>query len=467
MEYPKKAEGIPNNCRELFPPPDTMIVAFVLAFLIFINAFFVAAEFSSVSARRTRIYQLAAEGNRWALLLEPVLTDSHKLDTYVATCQVGITASSLVLGFYGQSQLAGYLSPMFVRFGGLQDAAAESVAATVVLLVLTTLQVLLGELVPKSIGVRFPERLALVTIAPMRWAEVLLSPFTWLLNGTGRLLLRMLKVSPLAEHGHVHEPGEIELLVAESAEGGQIDAKEKAMLRNVFRLSGLVARQVMIPRPRIEAAPADISPWALLEQLADSPFTRIPIYRDTIDHIVGFIHMKDLFRVCFASKDQVEDLDLFLREVLFVPETMPAEELWTALKVGHHYMAIVFDEYGGTAGIVTQEDLIEEIFGELQDEFDQEGPLIAYGDDEDVVLRGDVLVSDVNEYLLLNLPLDQADTIGGLVTSQLGRPAKPGDQVQIGAHLVRVRQVDDLAVTQVSLTLPDDIEPMLDGEHAQ
>jgi CBS domain containing-hemolysin-like protein len=158
---------------------------------------------------------------------------------------------------------------------------------------------------------------------------------------------------------------------------------------------------------------------------------------------------------------------MFLREVMFVPETMPVEELWTSMKAGHHYMAIVFDEYGGTAGIVTQEDLIEEIFGEVQDEFDQEGPLIAYGDDEDVVLRGDVLVSDVNEYLLLNLPLNQADTIGGLVTSHLGRPASPGDRVQIGAHLLRVQEVDDLAVTQVSLTLPDDIEPMLDGERAQ
>jgi CBS domain containing-hemolysin-like protein len=238
------------------------------------------------------------------------------------------------------------------------------------------------------------------------------------------------------------------------------------MLRNVFRLSSLVADQVMLPRPRIVASPAETESRQLLALIADSPYTRIPIFKGDIDHIIGIVHLKDIFRACFAGQNQKVRLEDLLREVPFVPETMPVDELWNLLRLGHHYMAIVFDEYGGTAGLITQEDLIEEVFGELQDEFDQESPLIARDQGGDVVLRGDVLVADVNEYLLLNLPTDRSNTIGGLVTSVLRRPARVGDEVTVGSHTLRVRQVDDLAVTGVSLALPDDAEPFLDGERA-
>jgi putative hemolysin len=338
-----------------------LIVALVIALLIFLNAFYVAAEFASVSARRTRIRQMAAEGNRLASILRPVLANPHRLDDYVATCQLGITASSLLLGFYGQSQLAELLRPLLVDLGGMQEPAAQSVAATGVLLSLTALQVLLGELVPKSIGVRFPEQLALLTVVPMRWSVAILRPLTWLFNGTGRLVLRLLRQETVAGHSRTHLPEEIELLVAESAKGGLLDAEERVMLRNVFRLSELVTHQVMIPRPRIEAAPVGIALPDLLRQIADSPYTRIPIYENDIDHIVGVVHLKDIFRACSAGGD-VELRD-FVRQVPFVPEGMPVDELWTLLKSGHHYVAIVFDEYGGTAGLVTLEDLIEEVFG--------------------------------------------------------------------------------------------------------
>jgi putative hemolysin len=442
-----------------------LIVALVIALLIFLNAFYVAAEFASVSARRTRIRQMAAEGNRLASILRPVLANPHRLDDYVATCQLGITASSLLLGFYGQSQLAELLRPLLVDLGGMQEPAAQSIAATGVLLSLTALQVLLGELVPKSIGVRFPEQLALLTVVPMRWSVVILRPLTWLFNGTGRLVLRLLRQETTAGHSRTHLPEEIELLVAESAKGGLLDAEERVMLRNVFRLSELVTHQVMIPRPRIEAAPVGNALPDLLRQIADSPYTRIPIYENDIDHIIGVVHLKDIFRACFVGGEV--ELQDFVRQVPFVPEGMPVDELWTLLKSGHHYVAIVFDEYGGTAGLVTLEDLIEEVFGELQDEFDQESPLIARDDEGAVLLRGDVLVEDVNEYLLLDLPTDRANTVGGLLTSFLGRPAQAGDEVKVGGHTLRVRTVDDLAVTRVSLTLPADAEPILDGERAK
>lgn len=449
------------------PTVQSLIASLVIALLILLNAFYVAAEFSSVSARRTRIRQMAEEGNRLAGILYPVLINPHRLDDYVAACQLGITASSLVLGFYGQSRLADELRPLLTRLGGMQELTAQSVAATSVLLVLTASQVLLGELVPKSIGVRFPERLALVTAAPMRWSALVLRPMTWLFNGAGRLILRLLGQPAAAAHSRTHLPEEIELLVAESARGGLLDADERVMLRNVFRLSDLVAHQVMIPRPRIAAASIDTPLPDLLKLIADSPYTRIPIFEDDLDRIVGVVHLKDVFRAHLAHPAPEVGLYDFVREVPLVPEGMPVDQLWSLLTSGHHYMAIVFDEYGGTAGLVTLEDLIEEVFGELQDEFDHEGPLIARDSDGAILLRGDVLVEDVNEYLLLDLPTDRANTVGGLVTSLLGRPAQLGDELDISGHTLCVRAVDDLAVTRVSLTLPDNADPVLDGEWAK
>jgi putative hemolysin len=444
-----------------------LIIASVITLLIFITALYVAAEFASVSARRTRIQQMAEAGNRLASMLYPYLVDPHQLDNYVAACQLGITASSLLLGFYGQSQVAVLLHPLLVDLAGMQQAAAESVAATTVLLVLTVLHVLLGELVPKSVGVRFPEQLALLTVLPMRWSVVLMRPLIWIFNGAGRLILRLFRMDSADAHSSTHLPEEIELLVVESAKGGLLDAEERVMLRNVFRLSELVAQQVMIPRPRIEGAPADIPLPDLLRLIADSPYTRVPIYENDIDHIVGVVHLKDIFRIFLSNPEGEVALRDFVRQVPFVPEGMAVDELWSLLKSGHHYMAIVFDEYGGTAGLITLEDLIEEVFGELQDEFDHESPLIARGEDGAVLLRGDVLVDDVNEYLLLELPTGRANTVGGLVTSLLGRPARVDDQLTVGGHTLRVRAVDDLAVTRVSLTLPADAEPILDGERAK
>lgn len=443
-----------------------MVIFLTIVFLILINAFYVSAEFSSVSARKTRIYQLADEGNRFARMLRPVLEDPHRLDNYIAACQLGITASSLVLGFYGKSRVAEAFLPL-LKLVGIDQAAAESIVVSVVLVFLTMFQVLLGELVPKSIGVRYPEQMALATVIPMRWTVVVMRPFTWLFNGTGRKLLSLMRVPLDADEHHVHEPDEIERLVAESALGGQLELEEKEMLRNVFRLGDMVARQVMIPRNRIEAAPIDIDPRELLIMIADSSYTRIPIYVNDIDHIVGMVHLKDIFRL-YTSKEQADvDINQLLRQVLFVPETMPVDELWAQLKSGHHYLAIVFDEYGGTSGLVTQEDLIEEIFGELQDEFDQESPLIAFDEKDHVLVRGDVLVEDINEYLLMNLPTGLADTIGGLVITALGRRPQVGDSVKFGANTVLVRKVEDLAVTQVSMALPADAKAALGVEQAR
>lgn len=438
-----------------------VIILAVSGLMIAANALYVAAEFATVSARRTRISQEATAGNRLAKLLQPIMADSQRLDTYVAACQLGITLSSLVLGFYGQSTIAGALAPWLSRLGGVALPAAQSIAATVVLVLLTILQVLLGELVPKSVALRYPERMALFTVVPMRWSMLIFRPLIALFNGTGGLILRLIGVPPASHHQHLHSPEEIGLLVAESTRGGFLEADERQLLRNAFRVGELAASSVMVPRTSLIAAPSESTVDALLELAAGSGYTRIPLYQGTIDSIAGIVHFKDLYRLHLEGVQDTKDI---LRTVPFVPESKPANEVWNELRERQSYLAVVFDEYGGTAGIITVEDLIEEIFGEVQDEYDEELALIAADPDGRVRVRGDVLVSDVNELIGLRLPEDEAHTIGGLAMSTLERPPRPGDEVRFGETSIRVEVISGQAVREVSITQPQASEQITNGE---
>ncbi len=439
-----------------------LLIIGALGFLIFLNGLYVAAEFSTVSSRRTRVSQLASRDNRLARLLLPIVDDSQALDRYVAACQLGITASSLVLGAFGQNVIASrlvdpitsllvYLLPWLDTVGitseEIATAVATSIAVIGVLIVITILQVIFGELFPKSVAIQYPERLAMMTVIPVRWSLVLLRPFIWFFNGSGNLVLRLLGVDTFAQRARVHSPEEIEILVSESHEGGLLDDEERQLLRNAFRLRDLTARQVMAHRTRIVAAPIGSTVLELLEIALDAGHTRIPLYQQNVDNIIGFVHIKDLFRLHVEGKANLAEI---MRDVVHVPESIPVVDVWETLSRQHQYMAIVFDEFGGTAGLITFEDLIEEIFGELQDEFDDEGALISLDDEGRVHLRGDLLVTDVNEYLELELP-EAADTLSGLIISELGRLPGVGDEITIGETVIRVEVMADLGVSIVSL----------------
>lgn len=443
-----------------------IIIIATVTLMIFFNALYVAAEFATVSSRRTRISQLAGQENRMAQMLLPIMEDSKALDNYVAACQVGITISSLVVGAYGQNVIASllvdpmtavitWLSPVLAGLGvdsaTAVTTAAESISAIIVLALITVLQVIMGELFPKSIAIQYPEQVALTTVVPMRWSQVLLRPFIALFNGSGRLILRWLGHEGGESHGQAHSPEEIEILVTESHESGLLEDSERQLLRNAFRLRDLTARQVMNHRTRLMAASIDSSIRDIMDMAIQAGYSRIPIYRQSIDDILGFVHIKDLFRLHVQNRS---DLDSIIREVVYVPEMLPAADVWEKLDVSRKYLAIVFDEYGGTAGLITFEDLIEEIFGELQDEFDDEMALIARDKDGRVYLRGDLLVSDVNEYLELNLPEETADTLSGLIFNELGRPPVDNEEVPIGDIKIRVEAMADLGVSEVSLQMP-------------
>jgi len=435
-----------------------LFVLFVVGLLVGANALYVAGEFATVSARRARIVQLADEGNRLAQTVLPVLEDPHKLDNYIAASQVGITLSSIVLGIYGQQQIAPLIEPwlavlplgVFSSAGA--DIAAAGLAALLVLIVLTTLQVILGELVPKSVAIQYPERLALITALPMKWsADYVLKPLIVILNGSGALVLKLLGVTYSRGHAHVHSPEEIVILVKESYRGGVLDADERRLLGNLFRAGIRRAEEVAIPRSRIVAVDAREPVFGVLKLAADSAYTRIPVFENNIDNIVGFVHLRDLFNL--YRTDRGADLRAILRQVPYVPGTLPITDVWNRMNEAESYLAIVLDEFGGTRGLITREDLIEEVFGEMQDEFDRERALISPSGDGQFVVRGDMLVDDLNDLLDLKLPHEVANTIGGLVMEELGRVPKVGDCVEVSNVRIRVEAVENRSVGLVCLTL--------------
>ncbi len=406
-----------------------LTVGLITLALVLVNTFFVLSEFASVRSRRTRVEQLAEAGDSRAAALVPILNSPMRLDRYVATCQVGITASSLALGFYAQDALAPLLAGWLD--GLVAEAVAAALATVLALLALTALQIVLGELVPKAIAIRHPERAALLSVRLMGVSEQLFAPIVWLFNGSANALLRAMGIAGPASHSHVHSPQEIELLVTESGRAGALDAMERQMLHNAFELSQLVARQVMIPRNRLVLAAVNTPVVDLMDLLAASPFSRVPVYEGTPDNVLGIVHLKDLLRLTVAGRGTVAEV---VRPVPVVPEAMPVGDLWQLLHQRQTYLALVIDEYGGTAGIVTQEDLLEEIIGEVQDEYDSETEPIVYLADGQVSVRGDMLVEHVNDVLGLELPTDQADTIGGPGSRFPGPTSGGGRRGDSGRH---------------------------------
>lgn len=423
--------------------------------MIVVNALYVAGEFATVSARKSRVTQAAADGNRMAKILLPIVEDSHKLDNYIAASQVGITLSSIVLGIYGQRTIAPALEPLLIRLPIVDnEVAAAGIASTLVLIILTILQVVLGELVPKTIAIQYPERTAYATVLPMKWsAEIILRPLIILLNGSGTILLKLLGSSHDGGHRHVHSPEEIQFLIEQSHQGGLLNAAERELLGNALRIGDMKVNDVFIPRTQMVAIEADKSVAEVLQLVLESHFTRIPVYDDDIDHIVGMVHLKDMFRL--YQNDDTENVRGCLRKVSFVPETMSTNDVWETFNRERTYMAIVFDEYGGTVGMVTREDLIEELFGDVQDEFDDdEEQDITKISDFEYQVHGLVTISDINNELELSLPTEDAHTINGLLINRLERMPVVGDVININDVELEVQSVAEHAADQLILRLP-------------
>jgi putative hemolysin len=470
-------------------PPSTLtgstVMDLVIVFiLVLANAFFVASEFALVSVRKTRIDQLAAEGNRAASVVQGAV---RNLDRYIAATQVGITLASLLLGGIGERTLEPILSFVFSwapeEWGGITRGA---LVAGFAYFIMTALHVIIGELMPKSIALQKTERTALWIGRPMSLFAVLFSPLVWMLNGVGNFLLRLLGFHAAEGHAQVHSPEELDMIFTESHKGGEINQTEFEILHRVVRFSDTNVRAVMVPRLEMQALPVKISRKELADFLEGRPHTRIPVYEDSLDEIVGVVNSKDLehlysrelaqelkqWKSATPAKNngqrqdnasqstdadvKILDLTPLVIEATFVPETIRIDRLLTELKKRRQQIAIIVNEYGVTSGLITLADLLEQVFGDLPDEAPEEEPEIIQRPDGSIQLAGGVSIDEVNELFGLGFPSEEAVTMAGLVINALGRTASVGDEVEIHGLRLRVENVDRFRISTLSLIIPQE-----------
>lgn len=435
-------------------------VLIIVTLLIALNALYVAAEFAALGTRRTKVQQLAEDGNPTAAYLHAVLSDAERLDSYIAACQVGITLSSLVLGAYGQAVLAKGLAPLLAGLGWVGDVAAESTAAAVVLISLTALQMVLGELVPKSIALQYPTQTALSTARPMRLSLRLLSWFIVVLNGSSNAILRLFGVR-IGGHRHIHSPEEIELLIAESRDGGLLEPDEHRRLHRALRLGARPVSQLMVPRLRMDAIDVESPPDEVLRRVIESPYTRLPVYRGNRDTVIGVIHTEDLARH-MARYGDPPSVERLVRPVAIIPETATGERLLRLLRERRCHQAIVVNEFGGVEGLVTLDDVLEELLGEVQDELKDAEDQPEHMEDGRVRLPGAMRLDDAEPWIGL-LWHGRAETIAGHVIEVLGRLPDEGEQVTVEGVEVEILRVEGVAVTSLAVR-PRAPEPPADPD---
>ena len=451
----------------------------IIFILVLANSFFVASEFSLVSVRKTRIDQLAAEGNGAAAVVQSAVRD---LDRYIAATQVGITIASLLLGGLGEQALEPLLDFLFIwmpdQWLGITRGA---VVASFAYFIMTALHVIIGELMPKSIALQKPETTALLIGRPMLFFARLFSPLIWLLNGVGNFLLGLIGFHAAEGHSQVHSPEELSMLFTESHKGGEINSTEFEILHRVVRFSDTRARAVMVPRLEMQALPTIITRRALTEFLQTRPHTRIPVYQESLDEIVGIANSKDLEHLNYSellreleqlkraspdnnngqraqdsnaqpTEEPFLDLTPLLMDAAFVPETTRIDNLLTEFKKRRQQMAIVVDEYGSTAGLITMADLLEQVFGDMPDETDEVEPGILQRPDGRLQVAGRVRIDEVNDLYGFGFPTDEADTMAGLVLFALNRTASVGDEVEINGVRIRVEEVDRHRIVTLNLS---------------
>jgi CBS domain containing-hemolysin-like protein len=419
--------------------------------LVFANGFFVAAEFSIVTVRKTRIDQLIAEGHRWARPVRRAVTNP---DPYIAATQLGITMASIGLGWIGEPALASMLQPLlgFVP-AGMAEATAHSIASTIAFAIVTALHIVLGELAPKTIALEKAEATAMVVVKPTELFMKMFWPFIFVLNGTGRAVVKLLGLHSRGGHALVHSEQELMMLVTASQEAGVLEEHEEQMLHRVFGFADLSAGKVMVPRTELVAVPATAARDELITQIAGQPHTRLPVYRRDLDDVIGMLHLTDLVQAIAAGTKT--DAASLAREVVTVPETLRADDLLAEMKRRHVREAIVIDEYGGTAGLVTFESLMERIVGEIPSEAGPGAARIVVRSDGSADIDGLVLVSEVNSQFAMHIDEEVYNTVGGFVLGSLGRAPRLGDTIKVDSRRMQVTAVDGLRVARVWLSKPE------------
>src|SRR5437667_4466270 len=419
----------------------------VVAALLLLNAFFVAAEYGLVTARRTRIAELRDQGNRRA---RAVLRITANPPRFIAAMQLGVTITSLAIGALGEPVLANLFDPI----------PATIVSFGLAFLLITYLHVVVGELIPKGIALGHPETTALTVSAPVRAFFFVFKPLIWVLENSSDAALLILGLEPPGAERGVHSEAELKMLLDRSTQQGEIEQQEQEMLYKVFDFADKEVSAVMVPRPEVVALSVDLPPEECLAAVIDSPFTRYPVYRETLDNVLGILHVRDLFSALVdrgIANVQVADL---VRPAHVVPETKDLAAMLTEFRRTNQHMAIVTDEYGAMEGIVTLEDLLEEIVGEIEDEFDLPDESVERVDDDTIRVDGTFPIDDFNEQFGAQLPIEDYHTIGGFVFGLLGRAPEIGDEVEHDGMRFRVDELEGSRIQRLKVTfLPRPEQP--------
>jgi len=434
--------------------PPLLLIAKLAAIsaLVLLNGFFVTAEFALVKIRASQLDTLAAEGNRRAMFAKQV---KDNLNAYLSACQVGITAASLGLGWLGEPFIAEMLQPFFAVAGIESTAVIKSVSFALAFSVITFLHIVLGEQAPKILAIRKAISATLFVSAPLRLFYTVFKPAIWLLNAASNwILLHLLRIEPIAEGELAHSEEELRLIFDQSATSSEVTPLGRELVINVLDLRNRVVRDIMTPRGEIVYLDLEDDFETNVNKAIESRHTRFPLCRENLDNTVGLIHMKELLPM---MRDPQPDLLKIKRDLIPVPEMMPLEKLLKLFLSKHAHLALVVDEFGGTVGMVTLENVLEEVVGDIQDEFDFEKEEFRKISANEFTVDGALGLYELNELARLELESADVSTIGGYVTHLLGHLPKQGEQVKIGNYLVTVSQTDGRRVNQLHFKKLDDV----------
>ncbi|MBE1440697.1 hemolysin family protein [Paenibacillus sp. OAS669] len=414
----------------------------LVLFLVLLNGFFVAAEFAMVKVRNSRIDALVQEGNRNARFAKTIVSN---MNGYLSACQLGITLASLALGWIGEPAIARLLEPA-LRPLQLSTAVIHTISFVIAFTIITAFHITLGEQFPKTYAIRMSERVTLLSAGPLILFYKLMYPLIWFLNGTSNWMLRKAGIEPADEHHTVHTEEEIRVLMKESNKSGLIDNTEFTLVDNIFDFAETNAREIMIPRTEMICLYADLSYEENRMIAITEMHTRYPVCNPDKDNIIGFVHIKDLLK----SDQDIDQILSIVRPITKVPESMQISALLKLMQKKKTQMALLIDEYGGTSGLVTFEDIIEEIVGEIQDEFDEERPQIEKKDDVTHSIDGRLLIEEVNSYFGLEIESDDYDTIGGWVYSQVEMPPRKSQRIRYDDHYdFIIDETDQLRISRI------------------
>jgi putative hemolysin len=410
-----------------------------VAGLLLLNAFFVAAEYALVTARRTRLTELRDQGHRRARV---VLRLTQNPARFIAAMQLGVTITSLGVGALGE--------PVFARI--FDPIPAAIISYGLAFLIITYLHVVIGELIPKGLALGHSETVALAVSTPVSWFFVVFKPLIWVLEKSSDWALRLLGLEPPgADRGAPYSEAELKMLLSRSTESGELERQEQEMLYKVFDFADKEVADVMVPRPEVVALSIDLPPEECLAAVIDSPFTRYPVYRETLDNVVGVLHVRDLFSALVDRGIANVRVEQILREPYIVPETKDLAAMLTEFRRTNQHMAIVVDEYGAMQGIVTLEDLLEEIVGEIEDEFDLPDESVERIDEQRIRIDGTFPIDDFNEQFQTEIPVEDFHTVAGFVFGQIGRAAEAGDEAQWDGLAFRVLEVEGSRIERLEI----------------